>query len=200
MLVLFLLSFIFNIHHSHSQNKTCLSENQKPLFVFGDSLFDSGNNNYIKTTTFFQGNYHPYGKTFFKYPSGRISDGRVISDFIGIFSYNVLLFDFMRQSEALIRLTFFYILIWWVYANVFQLNMQTCHLVLRYTLMETFVNTVMGWTLHLLEPELCLKLIKDWYTSFSQYSTGLSLFSVLKLTCEIRVYLWKTLIYFDHKT
>ncbi|KAF7843663.1 GDSL esterase/lipase 5 [Senna tora] len=52
------------------------------LFVFGDSLFDVGNNNYINTTTQNQANYSPYGETFFKYPSGRFSDGRVIPDFI----------------------------------------------------------------------------------------------------------------------
>ncbi|PON45114.1 SGNH hydrolase-type esterase domain containing protein [Parasponia andersonii] len=30
---------------------------------FDDSLFDAGNNNYIKTTA--QANYYPYGETFF---------------------------------------------------------------------------------------------------------------------------------------
>ncbi|KAM6585448.1 hypothetical protein CsatB_012450 [Cannabis sativa] len=50
------------------------------LFIFGDSLFDAGNNNYIKTIG--QANYYPYGETFFKYPSGRFCDGRLISDFI----------------------------------------------------------------------------------------------------------------------
>ncbi|XP_030487607.2 GDSL esterase/lipase 1-like [Cannabis sativa] len=50
------------------------------LFIFGDSLFDAGNNNYIKTIG--QANYYPYGETFFKYPSGRFCNGRLISDFI----------------------------------------------------------------------------------------------------------------------
>ncbi|XP_062086815.1 GDSL esterase/lipase 1-like [Humulus lupulus] len=50
------------------------------LFVFGDSLFDAGNNNYINTSG--QANYYPYGETFFKYPSGRFCDGRIIPDFI----------------------------------------------------------------------------------------------------------------------
>lgn len=60
--------------------------NQTPaLFVFGDSVFDPGNNNYINTTTNFQENYLPYGESFFKYPTGRNSDGRLIPDFIGIF-------------------------------------------------------------------------------------------------------------------
>ena len=53
------------------------------LFVFGDSFLDSGNNNYINTTTLDQANFPPYGETFFGFPTGRFSDGRLISDFIG---------------------------------------------------------------------------------------------------------------------
>ncbi|KAI3773265.1 hypothetical protein L1987_47790 [Smallanthus sonchifolius] len=52
------------------------------LFVFGDSLVDSGNNNYINTTTDFQANFWPYGISYFNPPSGRFSDGRLIHDFI----------------------------------------------------------------------------------------------------------------------
>ncbi|MED6139898.1 hypothetical protein PIB30_088287 [Stylosanthes scabra] len=83
---LYLCSFILiNIGHSlsfHQSHASCLPQNHKALFVFGDSLFDNGNNNYINTTTFLRSNFPPYGETFFKYPSGRFSDGRVISDFI----------------------------------------------------------------------------------------------------------------------
>ncbi|XP_062087913.1 GDSL esterase/lipase 1-like [Humulus lupulus] len=52
------------------------------LFVFGDSLFDPGNNNYINTTPEYQANFRPYGKTFLRFPPGRFSDGRLIPDFI----------------------------------------------------------------------------------------------------------------------
>ncbi|XP_015900704.3 GDSL esterase/lipase 2-like [Ziziphus jujuba] len=55
-------------------------KNHVALFIFGDSLFDAGNNNYINTT--FKANYKPYGETFFHYPTGRFSDGRLIPDFI----------------------------------------------------------------------------------------------------------------------
>ncbi|KAG2380077.1 GDSL esterase/lipase [Vigna angularis] len=77
-----LVLFILNIHHSHSEKSTCPSENEQPMFIFGDSLYDSGNNNYIPTSPIFQGNFPPYGETFFNYPTGRLSDGRLITDFI----------------------------------------------------------------------------------------------------------------------
>ncbi|KAL5583400.1 hypothetical protein UlMin_015842 [Ulmus minor] len=50
------------------------------IYVSGDSLFDAGNNNYINTTG--QANYFPYGESFFKNPTGRFSDGRIVPDFI----------------------------------------------------------------------------------------------------------------------
>lgn len=52
-------------------------------FIFGDSYFDAGNNNYINTTSLDQANFWPYGQTYFKFPTGRFSDGRLIPDFIG---------------------------------------------------------------------------------------------------------------------
>ncbi|XAR49847.1 hypothetical protein NMG60_11004005 [Bertholletia excelsa] len=58
------------------------SKDHAALFIFGDSLFDAGNNNYINTTTALQANFQPYGETFFHHPTGRFSDGRLISDFI----------------------------------------------------------------------------------------------------------------------
>ncbi|WCJ28926.1 GDSL lipase [Euphorbia peplus] len=51
-----------------------------PLFLFGDSLFDTGNTNYLKNAN--KANFFPYGESFFKVPTGRFSDGRIIPDFI----------------------------------------------------------------------------------------------------------------------
>lgn len=59
------------------------NNNVTALFIFGDSFLDAGNNNYINTTTLDQANFPPYGQTFFGLPTGRFSDGRLISDFIG---------------------------------------------------------------------------------------------------------------------
>lgn len=55
------------------------------LFVFGDSLFDPGNNQYINGTKPDASSYYPYGETFFKHATGRISDGRIVPDFIALF-------------------------------------------------------------------------------------------------------------------
>lgn len=50
-------------------------------FVFGDSLVDVGNNNYLPLAA--HANFPPYGETFFRKPTGRFSDGRNVGDFIG---------------------------------------------------------------------------------------------------------------------
>ncbi|KAI6671674.1 hypothetical protein NL676_006559 [Syzygium grande] len=52
------------------------------LFIFGDSFLDAGNNNYINTTTLDRADFWPYGETYFEFPTGRFSDGRLVSDFI----------------------------------------------------------------------------------------------------------------------
>ncbi|GJR38675.1 hypothetical protein Tco_1214359 [Tanacetum coccineum] len=51
------------------------------VFVFGDSLFDPGNNNYINIIPVLQANL-PYGESYFSPPVGRFSNGRLISDSI----------------------------------------------------------------------------------------------------------------------
>ncbi|XP_020225249.1 LOW QUALITY PROTEIN: GDSL esterase/lipase 1-like [Cajanus cajan] len=84
--LVFSLGIMIQITHCHSSMGTCLPEKHAALFIFGDSLFDNGNNNYINTTTSYQANYPPYGQTFFKYPSGRFSDGRMIPDFVAEFA------------------------------------------------------------------------------------------------------------------
>lgn len=58
--------------------------NHVPMFIFGDSLFDVGNNNYLKNAVG-RANFWPYGETFFNHPTGRFSDGRLIADFIGTY-------------------------------------------------------------------------------------------------------------------
>ncbi|XP_050232240.1 GDSL esterase/lipase 2-like [Mercurialis annua] len=64
-----------------SQTHMSSPKDHTALFIFGDSLFDAGNNNYLKNPIG-RANFWPYGETFFKYPTGRCSDGRIIPDFI----------------------------------------------------------------------------------------------------------------------
>lgn len=53
------------------------------LYVFGDSLFDSGNNNLLPT--FAKANFFPYGLNFAKGVTGRFTNGRTLPDFIAEF-------------------------------------------------------------------------------------------------------------------
>ncbi|XP_058775673.1 GDSL esterase/lipase EXL3-like [Vicia villosa] len=59
-----------------------INETVPALFVFGDSVVDTGNNNYINTI--FKSNFLPYGKDFGagNQPTGRFSNGLVLSDII----------------------------------------------------------------------------------------------------------------------
>lgn len=51
------------------------------LYVFGDSLFDSGNNNLLPTLA--KANYFPYGLNFpGSFPTGRFTNGKTVVDFI----------------------------------------------------------------------------------------------------------------------
>lgn len=52
------------------------------LYVIGDSLVDSGNNNYLSTKI--KANFAPYGSDFEGgKPTGRFSNGKTIADYIG---------------------------------------------------------------------------------------------------------------------
>ncbi|XP_038681360.1 GDSL esterase/lipase 5-like [Tripterygium wilfordii] len=75
-----------------------MEKQQVPLFVFGDSLFDAGNNNYINTTTLYQANFPPYGETYFKLPTGRFCNGRLISDFIAQYANLPLIPPFLQPG------------------------------------------------------------------------------------------------------
>ncbi|KAG6544185.1 hypothetical protein Mapa_014385 [Marchantia paleacea] len=62
---------------------------QKPppaMFVFGDSLVDYGNNNYLHSLA--KANYKPYGVDFPGHiPTGRYCNGRLVPDFISKHSF-----------------------------------------------------------------------------------------------------------------
>ncbi|XP_057433362.1 GDSL esterase/lipase At1g29670-like isoform X2 [Lotus japonicus] len=61
--------------------KCVTGKSQVPcLFIFGDSLSDSGNNNDLPTTA--KSNYNPYGIDFPTGPTGRFTNGRTTIDII----------------------------------------------------------------------------------------------------------------------
>ncbi|KAK9272683.1 hypothetical protein L1049_003060 [Liquidambar formosana] len=50
------------------------------LYIFGDSMFDSGNNNILPTLA--KADFPPYGANFFRGATGRFTNGRTVADFI----------------------------------------------------------------------------------------------------------------------
>ncbi|KAL6839715.1 hypothetical protein ACP4OV_030403 [Aristida adscensionis] len=60
---------------------TVAAGNVSTIMAFGDSIIDTGNNNYIATIG--KGNFPPYGRDYDGgIPTGRFSNGRLIIDFI----------------------------------------------------------------------------------------------------------------------
>lgn len=50
------------------------------MYVFGDSLVDNGNNNYLDAQA--KANFLPYGIDFYLGPTGRFTNGKTIIDFL----------------------------------------------------------------------------------------------------------------------
>ncbi|KAJ3694248.1 hypothetical protein LUZ60_009728 [Juncus effusus] len=59
-----------------------IHQNYTAIFSFGDSLTDTGNLLASDALSFSYIGRYPYGMTYFKQPTGRSSDGRLIIDFI----------------------------------------------------------------------------------------------------------------------
>lgn len=62
----------------------CSGQHLNASFVFGDSLVDSGNNNYLVSLS--KANYLPNGIDFLptRQPTGRYTNGRTIADILGM--------------------------------------------------------------------------------------------------------------------
>lgn len=103
LLLLFLLLLLFQFQTAEGKRSFLRECRQKPapLFIFGDSFFDPGNNNYINTSTLDQANFNPYGETYFNFPTGRFSDGRLISDFIAEYAKLPLIPPFLQPGNQL---------------------------------------------------------------------------------------------------
>lgn len=74
------------------------------LFVFGDSYSDTGNTNKSKSYKCWK---YPYGVTFPGKPTGRFSDGRVFTDYLGTFSHSTYISYLFSFFVSLISLAFF---------------------------------------------------------------------------------------------
>ncbi|XP_039061217.1 GDSL esterase/lipase At1g71250-like [Hibiscus syriacus] len=74
-LTLFISFAILVLQHSND------AAAQRALFVFGDSLVDVGNNNFLNSIA--KSNYFPYGIDFNMQPTGRFSNGKTFVDIIG---------------------------------------------------------------------------------------------------------------------
>lgn len=81
--IIFSITFACGVFGNVNSNVNPLP--YEAIFNFGDSISDTGN----------AAAYHhvpkdgksPYGSTYFKHPSGRLSNGRLIIDFISICRY-----------------------------------------------------------------------------------------------------------------
>ncbi|KAK1416086.1 hypothetical protein QVD17_31874 [Tagetes erecta] len=70
----------------------------KSILVFGDSQLDPGNNKFIKNCLL-QANYTPYGLSYFRFPTGRFSNGRIVPDFLAQY----LGIEFQKPYEEVYR-------------------------------------------------------------------------------------------------
>lgn len=81
----FFFLLLFSILEAQAQDpKKLIPSNYSvsAIFVFGDSTVDPGNNNYLPTV--FRSDFPPYGRDFLQHrPTGRFSNGRLVTDFVG---------------------------------------------------------------------------------------------------------------------
>jgi len=82
LIFLFSLSLFHWCSATSVERKYVLKANIPAVFAFGDSIVDPGNNNEI--LTIIKANFPPYGKDFKDgKPTGRFSNGRIPTDFLG---------------------------------------------------------------------------------------------------------------------
>ncbi|XP_002525954.2 GDSL esterase/lipase 7 [Ricinus communis] len=77
------MKLLFLLVLYHLATFACGSPLAPALYVFGDSLFDSGNNNLLPTLA--KADFQPYGVNFANGVTGRFTNGRTVADFIADF-------------------------------------------------------------------------------------------------------------------
>nr|GLL25036.1 GDSL esterase/lipase 1-like [Ipomoea trifida] len=73
-----LASFCNSVHSS------ALNKHHVALFVFGDSICEAGNNNYINTTNDFRTNFRPYGETSFPNATANFAKKQFVQPYLAI--------------------------------------------------------------------------------------------------------------------
>ncbi|CAN8266570.1 unnamed protein product [Cochlearia groenlandica] len=83
--IILILCLNFTVNSTTLKEQHLLFGGKFPAFyVFGDSLVDSGNNNYLATKI--KSNFLPYGSDFEGgKPTGRFSNGKTIADYIALY-------------------------------------------------------------------------------------------------------------------
>ncbi|KAI6700427.1 hypothetical protein NL676_014751 [Syzygium grande] len=84
-MVSMLVAFLLAVIQFQTQVVVCSSSSgplAPALYAFGDSLFDSGNNNLLPTLV--KANFLPYGNNFPSGVTGRFTNGRTVVDFLGL--------------------------------------------------------------------------------------------------------------------
>ncbi|KAK6928045.1 GDSL lipase/esterase [Dillenia turbinata] len=74
------MSVLFFVSLSHFVSLNIGVPLAPALYILGDSILDSGNNNNLSTTA--KVNYLPYGSKFKLGPTGRFTNGKTIADFV----------------------------------------------------------------------------------------------------------------------
>ncbi|XP_010538561.1 PREDICTED: GDSL esterase/lipase At5g45950 [Tarenaya hassleriana] len=81
LVTLFEMEGLASALDAHQLRQLAAKHNVTSILVFGDSSVDPGNNNFLPTDM--KGNFPPYGKNFqHGRPTGRLSDGKLATDFI----------------------------------------------------------------------------------------------------------------------
>ena len=83
------------------------------IFSFGDSLSDAGNLIVNGTPKALTTARPPYGMTFFRKPTGRCSNGRLVVDFLGTLPYSASFFP----TPASVFILFCFCVFFFVFAN-----------------------------------------------------------------------------------
>jgi phospholipase/lecithinase/hemolysin len=70
-----------------SRRGAAAAQRYNAIYSFGDSISDAGNMCAGGCPSWLTTGQSPYGETFFHRPTGRCSDGRIIVDFLGTYTF-----------------------------------------------------------------------------------------------------------------